>query len=1090
MKIYKKILVIILTVFMVLGNLSVSALADSSKNKVKAIKVSSVPANVLVIKKGQNYKLKVKVSVDGKAGKKVRYFSANENIASVSSSGRVRGIRKGSTKITIKSAVNPKIKKIIKVKVGTPVKKVKVTRKNVTLNEGDSYKIKVNVSPKKATYKKVSYTSSDKTVVKVSKKGKVTALKEGTAVITVKSKDGSNKKTKVAVTVTKPETQPTTDPSMVPSAEPSSDPSVTPTSEVTVGPMATPSVEPTADSAVTPSAEPTASSAVTPGVEPTAPASVSPTATTSSTPTTTASPTPTRNPDYTYMRFDLGGNGTEEGYIGVSAAEAYDKSKGYGFGQLHLVKDVPSSGTGALSDAVHFQGAYGAFSVDLKKGIYKITVSTGDVDSITLKAEDKKQILFMKGNKTESFTIPVTDGQLNIYAESGMGEEHSLCAIEIEQLSTDTVTKPVIWILGDENAAINRKPNETDIRGWGEYLGEYVDTDKYMIRNLAVSSFKSSEIKSYAFDTVEYYGKSGDILLLQSGYSDSDKQAFAANITDIVRRAKDKNISVYLVKMPCTRSDIHRYPVITDKYLNSTLDEIATNEQVGIVDFFSKWFRLILVNYYYNQIDYYSKDEVHLNETGARKYAEMISESLFADTPPIYYGDDIYNFGAAPSAVYETEISGEPISNPHKGFVMTAYAPHYIDSTKGYEYGIGGSLENRAWDCCTIVSGEPKWCELNPEKGVYDWSSIDTMLDKCEEYGLTYGIRILPFSSINDRDFVPEWVYREGAEKQTVKRKDKDEYITFPVWDDPDYIRACKTFATALAKHYDGDPRVEFIDVSVFGDFGEWHNSFAEGDYMPSLDVQKDMLRYYASVFDKTLLAIPSSAIGEIYQYALSLGITKRDNGLICTPNREWSLIPTYEANMPVIGENLWPYSMMKHYRDERKDDYDYLNWTPERFRETIEISHLSIFAFDQDSHCSYEFYNENKDVIDEMCNRLGYNFTVTSAERLGNKLAITIKNTGLAPAFFNIQLCAEITDAEGNKLENFGAPVMIEKGTFKDNTQRTFVFDYNGTLSEDATICLAMYDIDNPLVAGKDPTVRFDNKNNLSNKRLKLIEQ
>ena len=66
----------------------------------------------------------------------------------------------------------------------------------------------------------------------------------------------------------------------------------------------------------------------------------------------------------------------------------------------------------------------------------------------------------------------------------------------------------------------------------------------------------------------------------------------------------------------------------------------------------------------------------------------------------------------------------------------------------------------------------------------------------------------------------------------------------------------------------------------------------------------------------------------------------------------------------------------------------------------------------------------------------------------------------------------------------------MIEKGTFKDNTQRTFVFDYNGTLSEDATICLAMYDIDNPLVAGKDPTVRFDNKNNLSNKRLKLIEQ
>ena len=123
------------------------------------------------------------------------------------------------------------------------------------------------------------------------------------------------------------------------------------------------------------------------------------------------------------------------------------------------------------------------------------------------------------------------------------------------------------------------------------------------------------------------------------------------------------------------------------------------------------------------------------------------------------------------------------------------------------------------------------------------------------------------------------------------------------------------------------------------------------------------------------------------------------------------------------------------------------------------------------------------------MSNRLGYNFTVISAKRNGNKLKVTIKNTGLAPAFFNISLCAEITDSNGNKLKNFGKPVLIEKGTFHDEDEKAFLFEYDGELDENATICLAMYDTDNPLVEGKNPTVKFDNKNTLSTNRMELVE-
>ena len=136
---------------------------------------------------------------------------------------------------------------------------------------------------------------------------------------------------------------------------------------------------------------------------------------------------------------------------------------------------------------------------------------------------------------------------------------------------------------------------------------------------------------------------------------------------------------------------------------------------------------------------------------------------------------------------------------------------------------------------------------------------------------------------------------------------------------------------------------------------------------MPSVEIQKEMIKYYSDAFDKTWLCVTSGAYGEVYDYARSLGIPKRVNGLIISHNNEWNLRPNYYHNLPVIGENFLPYRMMLDPTVAEEQgivkDYDkhYLRWTPQRFRETIEISHLSIYAFDQDSHHSYEFYNEQK---------------------------------------------------------------------------------------------------------------------------------
>ena len=793
--------------------------------------------------------------------------------------------------------------------------------------------------------------------------------------------------------------------------------------------------------------------------------------------------TDSRAADLIKKKFDLGGKGAASGYIGVSASDAYDLKKGYGFNSTAYTENTDGPGSGALSDAVRFKGSNGHFKVDLPKGVYKITVSTGKVDSATITAEGVYQLFFLQG--TDAFTIPVTDGQLNIHTTSGTGSVFSISAIEIELVSTDTTTKPTIWLAGD-STVVDYRDDSLPQRGWGSYLSKYIDTDKYYVRNISVESLTTADFKNFAFPTAQKYGKSGDILILAHGIEDyargNNAADYTKNITDMIRSAKASGMKVYLVKQHGDNSDPYKYPLPTEKWYSKEIDSIAKNEGAGIIDIFSPWLEMQVINIYYDQAEYYGKGIIP-NEAGADKMAQIVSSALFpmasktaAPTPT-----------EVPTVIYQTEASGQAISNPHKGFVMTAYNPDMIRSTNGYIYGIGGSAGNSAWDVCTIVSGSPKWNELNPEEGVYNWDSIDRMLEVCEEYSLTYGIRIMPYSSYLGEDYVPQWVYNKGAKKNTAQlRDDPNKQVVFPKWDDPVYIQAHKDFTRALAEKYDGDPRVEFIDVRPFGDYGEWHNSFAIGEFMPSLEIQKDMLNFYDSVFNKTLLVLPSNARGEIYKYALSLGITKRDDGLISLGNSEWSLVPTYRANMPVIGENYWPYSWMRD--TVRGDEYSLVNWTTARFRETIEISHLSIFALDQDSNCSYGFYNEQKAIIDEMCNRLGYNFTVTSATRYDNRLIVRIKNTGLASCFFNIDLRAELTDENGNKISDYDAPIRIEKASFRDGEERTFVFDYNGEIPSDATICLSMYDIDNPLVAGKDPTVRFENKNNLPNNKLKLI--
>jgi len=458
--------------------------------------------------------------------------------------------------------------------------------------------------------------------------------------------------------------------------------------------------------------------------------------------------------------------------------------------------------------------------------------------------------------------------------------------------------------------------------------------------------------------------------------------------------------------------------------------------------------------------------------------------------------------------VYSLKPFDGPLTNPHKGFTVPTEATWTFSPE--FEYGPYGSLNNKAWDLVTYGSGYQQWNKLNPAKGVYDWTELDALLDVLAKHNMGYALRVFPYTpspiQSNDTpeekyDWTPKFVYEMGAKKGMATLKGEGYRAVVPVWDDPIYLQAAKDFATALAAKYDGDPRIEYIDIRSFGEWGEWHTSNLDGSEMPSVEIQKDMLKHYASVFKKTLLVLPSDGYGDVYTYALSLGITKRDDCLIGIPGTADSLVRAYKANMPTVAENCGSYAIMLTYTDQIPGGY--LKWTAERWVDAIWTAHLTYYVLDQDfDDCGYNFYKDNKALADSMTKVIGYNFTVVNAELTTiadaksstSTLDITVKNTGVAPCFFDLYLVAEFVDSTGKALAQIGETVRIPKGTFKDASSQKFSFKYKVAAGEanvvkqpGVMVALSLYENEDDFKNGKNPTVRFDNDGIQENKKLLL---
>lgn len=212
----KQLFALVLALAMVLTSVSVpSVTAEAAKNvKVKKIQITNPKKKTVTLVRGKTLQIKVKVTPKNAKNKKVTYKSSKKKIASVSSKGKVKGLKKGTAKITVTAKDGSKKKATLTVKVVNPVKvsKVTVSPAATTIDIGKTATLKAACAPKNATNKAVSWKTSDKSVATVTASGVVKGVKAGTAKITATAKDGSKKSAACTVTVKAASVTPTPPP--------------------------------------------------------------------------------------------------------------------------------------------------------------------------------------------------------------------------------------------------------------------------------------------------------------------------------------------------------------------------------------------------------------------------------------------------------------------------------------------------------------------------------------------------------------------------------------------------------------------------------------------------------------------------------------------------------------------------------------------------------------------------------------------------------------------------------------------------------------------------------------------------------------
>lgn len=304
----------------------------------------------------------------------------------------------------------------------------------------------------------------------------------------------------------------------------------------------------------------------------------------------------------TVYKFDFGGAGAADGFTAVGADDAYSKEKGFGFRNTAGVRNVESAGEAEKADAVEWiddgkgMKSENTFAVDLDSGIYEITVTAGGpMFRESVAAEGFFHVMDLTGgvNGTETWQMPVTDGQLDILVTAGKKDtRYALSSLEIAKVETEK-SAPAVWLCGDSTVcAYYKLPDDAETfqygrNGWGQHLGKYIHP-KWQVRNLATGGqFARGFYTSGQHESVMAYIKPGDYYIIAIGINDktySNESEYYETLCAMIDETRAKGAVPVLVYQQGRAQDVGKN--LESRWFGPKMQEVAAEKGVKLVNLF------------------------------------------------------------------------------------------------------------------------------------------------------------------------------------------------------------------------------------------------------------------------------------------------------------------------------------------------------------------------------------------------------------------------------------------------------------------------------------------------------------------------
>lgn len=340
--------------------------------------------------------------------------------------------------------------------------------------------------------------------------------------------------------------------------------------------------------------------------------------------------------------------------------------------------------------------------------------------------------------------------------------------------------------------------------------------------------------------------------------------------------------------------------------------------------------------------------------------------------------------------------------------VLPATGPDLANPLRGQYRWMGYASQPAAWPAPDYYERDRSyWGRLEPTRGAYDFSTLDTGLADAGSVRGKYGFRVMAYcpgcwmdSRADLPAVVPAWMPVQPGTR-------------IPAWDDERFLTAWEDLMAALGRRYAADPRLGFVDVGGFGAYGEWMDAGTPISDASALRVVGAVARAFP---DRHVLlsAVTVYTRPAVLQAALD----------------RW---PNVGLRSDCLGQSGMQVPTGA-FADLWRTRPFFTEWCtgadPALGRDQVRTHHVSTTSSHNMRLTYAQMTSAQRTAYETTVRSSGYRYAVTRASlapRVGGgatRVDLTLANTGVAPTYDRWTVRLALTDARGRRVATVPLPV------------------------------------------------------------------